>query len=475
MKLYSLKKYCILFLFMLFVSMIPLSVMAVFPAQETDLGYDPREANLDSQGMLWISHYLEGEIWQVDTQTGGIVSFEVGGGPWDGRGDDAGMLWWADVDTERLNRLETSSNTVHSWEIPASLQTTAIDAAGQVWATAINSPWVYRLDPATNNLCSYEIPDGGKALYLAPDGATLWFGDYANARVVHLDPDANTLDWWELPDNNSFPFGVGLDQGGNLWFTDNGLNQIGRVNPLEDKLTAYELPPDHSTPKMLSLAADGIWFSFEFPGGIGRLDPSAAESTDHVLVKETRPVAPTCEMVEPTSTGTITSRSFDAAWDEVIYPVLHDTAGLLTLQLPEDSIPYGIATGDAHIWLVDYGRSKLTRLSYPINVTACKWKDADGTLDTSDDQTPVTDWPLYLRIDGERQTPGKLTGPDGCAYWDVPLGQYSYGVEEDAAESWVALTETSHDFGLLQIGQVYSHTFINHQEGSLIYLPLILK
>ena len=99
-----------------------------------------------------------------------------------------------------------------------------------------------------------------------------------------------------------------------------------------------------------------------------------------------------------------------------------------------------------------------------VKVTACKLKDADGDLATTDDQTPKSGWPVYLTITGVRQEPTQYTESDGCYTWEnlppVPGGYYDVG--EDAQEGWIALTDTYHVFeSPPQSGASYSFTFIN--------------
>ena len=102
-----------------------------------------------------------------------------------------------------------------------------------------------------------------------------------------------------------------------------------------------------------------------------------------------------------------------------------------------------------------------------VNVTACKVEDADGDLATTNDQTPVPGWTVYLSIDGVRQLPGELTGADGCYTWANLGPGHSYDVEEDVSAGRTPLTPTSHDFGRAISGSSYSFTFKNFENVSV--------
>lgn len=102
-----------------------------------------------------------------------------------------------------------------------------------------------------------------------------------------------------------------------------------------------------------------------------------------------------------------------------------------------------------------------------MSVTVCKVEDADGSLTTTNDRTPVSGWQIDLLKNGQVYDDEQVTGRDGCYTWtDLPPGSYS-ATEEDQA-GWQHLTATSHDFGTLENGNTYSHTFVNTHMGKII-------
>ena len=101
------------------------------------------------------------------------------------------------------------------------------------------------------------------------------------------------------------------------------------------------------------------------------------------------------------------------------YTTLVDANGWAVYQLPEGSYPWGITITN-QVWMVDNFRKVLANIPLPaasVQVMACKQKDLDGQLNTSVDRTPVAGWTVYLTVNGTRQTPGSVTGSDGCATW----------------------------------------------------------
>jgi len=58
------------------------------------------------------------------------------------------------------------------------------------------------------------------------------------------------------------------------------------------------------------------------------------------------------------------------------------------------------------------------------------------------------------------------TEDDGCAVWS-DLGPGDYSVAEETREGWTNLNSTTHDFGTVESGETYTHTFVNTQLGSI--------
>ena len=300
-------KCLLLFLFSLILLIVNAhQVQADLAAQEIDLGAWPYEANLDNQGMLWVSHSSPSEIWAINTSNGEITIYPVGGTPSDARGDGTGMLWWVDYDANQLSRLETTTNQLDTWGIPGSsgLYTTAIDSAGKVWAMDKSNPTLYRLDPISNQLCSYTIPDEGKGTYIEEKGENVWFGDDINDRILELDPVEENFTFWSLPGSNN-PFDLVFDSEDILWFSDYSQDQIVSLDMVYDQITAYDLPPDHYAPEMVSIAKGEVWFDFEYPGGFGKIDPQIADSTTTAVSQSTISVSPNCQTLETPCQGKV--------------------------------------------------------------------------------------------------------------------------------------------------------------------------
>jgi uncharacterized repeat protein (TIGR01451 family) len=116
------------------------------------------------------------------------------------------------------------------------------------------------------------------------------------------------------------------------------------------------------------------------------------------------------------------------------------------------TVPVAVVKGE--VSTADFGNFQ------NVSVTACKVQDADGSLESTSDQTPVSEWPVHLSVNGDT-VDSRSTSENGCYTWTNLGPGVSYDVSEDVAAGWAALTDTTHDFGPAQSGSAYSFTFVN--------------
>jgi streptogramin lyase len=343
---------------------------AALQAQETPLSPtgSAYEINLDSQGTLWVSDWIAGEIWSIEPTSGVTTTYPVGGGPSDARGDGAGSVWWADFTSNQLGRLSTSTNQTTVWEIPGSagLYSTAIDGSGQVWVSDFFDPFIYRLDPDTNQLCTYALPDSGVTEYLYTNGQQLWFGDIVNLRIVRLQD--STFDWWNLP-AGSYPRDLELDGNGGLWWTDANKGYLGRLDSGAATITTFTPPTSIvGTPQMLVLSGGKVWYSQQYPSQVVGLDPAAVAGVTAPVTTGSQEVTPACDELLPLDPTDVTPTVGEASWTGGTYSTALDTAAWKIYDMPANSEPWGISATD-QLWLVDQGRQVLARFTPPTQTT----------------------------------------------------------------------------------------------------------
>jgi streptogramin lyase len=445
------------------------------------------ELNLGPDGSLWVSDNLAGEIRRYAGDGSQLQVFSGLGAVSDARAGADGLAWYVDQDTRLIARLDPQAATIVTWPLPAGALSgfgTALDGQGRLWVSDFSQPILYRYDPDSMQMCSFDtsLLAGSGSPYLIVDGQSVWLSAFFHNAVMRLDMQTGQLTRWEYY-SIYWDFeaeGLAADGAGGLWFADSNHNSLVRLDlsaPAEPRLLRYRLPAGNGDPVMLARLGDILWYSGLTPPALGRLDPSLVTPT--IYTPQVDSVVLTADCSTPTASApeAVVVTSSIPEWSESSYEVLAPAAGWTVLPLESDSFPWGVAVQGEDLWAVDNGQGKLLRKDVLTSLTACKLNDADGDPATSEDQSPLPGWTLYLTLNGQRQ-PGVLTGPDGCFTWpDLNIGIVT-GVEEEQRPGWVALGPTSHDLGPLELGLSYQHSFVNTESVSLnggVYLPMLLR
>jgi len=453
-----------------------LRTQANLDGYETDLAPTGAayEINADSLGLFWISDFDAGQVWGLYPDEGYFEVYTVSGFPIDAR-HEGEYLWWADGVSDILGRVSTLDGAYSQWQVPGAtgFYGTALDAEGRFWVVDAYASLLYRLAPDQTELCTFTLPSDGISTYIIRDAGYLWLGDQMNGRLLRLSTSNNNLDWWSLPEDSA-PFGMAFDGQGNVWYSDANLNSLAQLNLSANKLVSYSLPLGN-LPTMITVFRGQVWFTEPYEGNLGRLDPQTASYTEFTPEAGSTVLEPECTDIDPSSSGYLTITIEDAAWTSGTYAQVLNENGWYIYQLPEDSSPWGVTGTDA-IWFVDTNRQVLGKIPPPpVQITACKEEDLDGDVLTTADRVALGDWMIYLTVDGVRQEPGQLTGPDGCTLWNDLTPGDVYGLEEELPSGWQALTPATHSFGVAEPGAQLSHTFVNAQTTQKVYLPLITR
>lgn len=433
------------------------------------------EINRGPNGSYWVSDLIANEIWQLQPANGTYTRFLNITAPSDARSDLDGHIWWGDNSSARFGQLNINTGEIAYWQVPGAtaLQGTQVDDQGAIWLMAFEAPYLYHFDPGSQRLCTYNLPDEGVADYALVLDNMVWLGDRNNHRLLRLDPDSGTFTLWPLPPGSQ-PVGISASPDGAIWYADPVLAYLGRYQPGIELLDVYSLPVG-SKPEMLTVQGNNIWYSEQWDGTIGKLTPELAGATHITLTHSSLTTAVSCTLQTTVLTNTVTMVTGTLTWNPTSYPVLMDESGWLVYDLPTGALPWGLAADNQHVWFIDTNRHLVGRIPQeaPVSLTACVLADADGNLGSSTDQSPLTDWLVYLRIAGVRQEPGRRTGPDGCVRWTDLAPGPSYGLEEQLVTGWEALTPASHDFSPSLPGDQFENTFINYQTQSFLFLPLL--
>jgi virginiamycin B lyase len=151
-----------------------------------------------------------------------------------------------------------------------------------VWFSELTDGTLGRLDPATGHIQLYQVPTRDAQLFsltAAPDGS-LWFSELQYGRIGRLDPASGAIQEFTVPATFSTTpnvYDLAVTHDGTVWVAAMGQNAIARFVPAIKTFTLYTLPDANSLPYGLVLDDAGrVWFTAERSptNYVGLLDPS---------------------------------------------------------------------------------------------------------------------------------------------------------------------------------------------------------
>jgi len=98
---------------------------------------------------------------------------------------------------------------------------------------------------------------------------------FSSTYVPRVSATPGNLTEWTLPDSNSGPWGIAVDQSNKVWFTENVTNRLGRLDSVNSQLKEWAIPGG-GNPKYIFLKPSGsgvsVYFAEYSTGKIGRFD-----------------------------------------------------------------------------------------------------------------------------------------------------------------------------------------------------------
>jgi streptogramin lyase len=315
---------------------------------------------------LVISDYGAQEIWLVEPATAAYTVY-VAGRVIDAQEDAAGNIWWADA-AATFGELSVTANVKTTWSLTGteSFNGIAFDDSGNVWI----SEWfgsaskLHRFDPATHELCAYALPGGSYSHYVLNDSGRFWLINWFDDHVLRFDPVTRGVVRWNIGSPSGWPQGMSLDGDGRLWWADRS-DRLSRLDPAANEITRYVLPDGAGDSVQMVEAWGGlIRYTESGSGTVGMLNPEAAEGVTSTVAAIALAVPePTCTNLGAGVSTAVTPVTGTLSWiSATVTPLVEDGAWRV-YQLPSEAGPYDLAWSAGYQWVTDQGRQKLVRIA----------------------------------------------------------------------------------------------------------------
>jgi hypothetical protein len=221
---------------------------------------------------LWIGENFNSRIYEIDPDTGGVLSsfFGPNSNPW-GLAFDGTNLLHATITLagpppdnlpDDVYVLTRQGGVLDTWLAPDSPNANAHGCAydpatGSLWLSDSESNTIYELDPTNGAIRSSFAAPGSEVRGLAFDGQYLWVIDYDTLSLIQFDFSGNVQYTVSIATLGNDPEGLEFD-GQYLWITENENDLIYQVDPgqpcqLEVELGRNELRAGDRLPFRVAL------------------------------------------------------------------------------------------------------------------------------------------------------------------------------------------------------------------------------
>lgn len=246
----------------------------------------PHSIEMDSEGNMWMTLALSGEMSKYDVKTGEFTTVSSapaprprGAYPHTLRVDSNDTVWYTDAGAGVFS-LDSETNEVTQYKLPTADQAVgggrgesrgrtpygiAVSPKdGTIWYTKLNGNRIGRIDPNVEggDVKEWDPPfRGPRRLHVAPDGM-VWVPGFGSGVIGKFNPDTEEWRVIDLPDSmNQIPYALNIHpQTGEIWICGTGNDTMTRLDPKTEKLTEFRMPSRVTYTREVEFAPDGsIW------------------------------------------------------------------------------------------------------------------------------------------------------------------------------------------------------------------------
>lgn len=244
----------------------------------------PLYALFDGRNSIWLSDASAPRLWKFDMESGAFESFSFDGmtSTWLTR-DPQGKIWFADTQGGRIGFIDPGTagitmvalpqlDPAATKNIPTSVQS---DRQGNIWLTVINKDSILRYDPRTEKFTEIRLPDKESLPFSLgiDDAGTVWFTASGTGMIGHVTEENNVEMFAPDPPLRS-PEALLFDGRGKIWVSEHGGAGIAGFDPILHTFERFQVPNAEALPYGMSLDRyENIWIAQHTVDSIAVFDP----------------------------------------------------------------------------------------------------------------------------------------------------------------------------------------------------------
>ncbi len=212
-----------------------------------EFGLGDGSANMNTltfqDGFVWSSGLLSGQIYKLDPESGGVITYPVPKGrpPYGLAFDQNKMLWYSAEFADEIVKVDpaTGRRTHHNVLTPrADLRHIQTDGDGNVWASAQGSDKLIRVDAQTGQVTEYAPPtplSGINSVDVDRTNNLIWVAEAGADKMARFDPRTNTFAEFPMPSPGTGLKRIAIDPSNpnRVWWSATGSDRVGYVEMID--------------------------------------------------------------------------------------------------------------------------------------------------------------------------------------------------------------------------------------------------
>ena len=196
--------------------------------------------------------------------------------------DGKNSIWLSDATSPRLWQfsLDTQKFTPYSFD---GLGTTILtqDSDGNIWFVDKQRNQIGFFDPENKQITTKTIPKldptilENTPIFIQADfDGNIWISIINKNSIVKYLPELDIFEIIKLPERESFPFALTLDNDGMIWYSTSGTGKIGFINSENNQITQFSNDSPLLSPEAIMFDKDGnLWIAEHTGLTITKFDP----------------------------------------------------------------------------------------------------------------------------------------------------------------------------------------------------------
>lgn len=195
--------------------------------------------------------------------------------------DGKNSIWISDPSAPRLWQFSLDTQEFSSYSFNG-LTTTFLtqDNKGRIWFTDTPRNQIGFFDPENKQITTKTIPkldpviSENTPIFIQADfDGNIWITIVNKDRILKYLPELDVFEEIVLPDKQSLPFALAVDEEGMIWYSTTGTGKIGFIDPKDNQITQISSEPLQA-PEALIFDDDGnLWIAEHTGLAITKFDP----------------------------------------------------------------------------------------------------------------------------------------------------------------------------------------------------------